>query len=45
VGTGKTFTAEKREEIVMITLLIISFFLVGWFYYSLYQALQNYKIF
>jgi hypothetical protein len=42
---GKTVTVEKREEVVGITFIFLSFFLVGWFYYSLYQVPQDYKVF
>jgi hypothetical protein len=40
---GQPFTAEKREEIAGIIFILLAFFLTGWFYYTLYQALQNYK--
>ena len=38
---GQPFTAEQREEISGIIFILLVFFLTGWFYSTLYQALQN----
>jgi len=38
---GHPFTAEKKEEISGIIFILLVFFLTGWFYSTLYQALQN----
>jgi hypothetical protein len=42
-ATTHVFTKEGREEIGAASLVIIAFFLTGWFYYNLYQALQDYR--
>jgi hypothetical protein len=41
----KRFPQEKREEMAGITFILASFFLTGWFYYALYQAVQSYGTF
>jgi hypothetical protein len=38
---GHPLTAEKKEEISGIIFILLVFFLTGWFYSTLYQALQN----
>jgi hypothetical protein len=39
-GTARrTFSKERIEEAVGVGFIIATFFLTGWFYYSLYQAL------
>jgi len=40
-----TVTAEKREEVGGIIFILLTYLLTGWFYYTLYQTLQDYKLF
>jgi hypothetical protein len=41
---SRIFSKERVEEIVGVVFIVASFFLTGWFYYTLYQALQSYKV-
>jgi hypothetical protein len=41
----RTLTRERIEEVVGVIFVVAVFFLSGWFYYSLYQALQGSKVF
>ncbi|MBI3798926.1 MAG: hypothetical protein HY268_18420 [Deltaproteobacteria bacterium] len=41
----KAFTKAKLEEAAGIFFITISFFLTGWFYYELYQALHDFAAF
>lgn len=41
----RTLTKERVEEAAGIIFIAASFFLTGWFYYNLYQALHEYGIF
>ena len=38
-------TKDKIEEAVGIVFITVSFFVTGWFYYTLYQALHDYAAF
>jgi len=42
---GRIFSKERIEEVVGVVFIAASFFLTGWFYYNLYQALQSYQVF
>jgi hypothetical protein len=41
----KIITQEKFEEAMGIVFITVSFFVTGWFYYTLYQALHDYPTF
>ena len=41
----KMVMKEKIEEAVGILFITVSFFVTGWFYYTLYQSLQDYAAF
>ena len=38
----RIITKEKIEEAVGIAFITMSFFVTGWFYYTLYQTLHDY---
>jgi len=40
-GAREIVTKEKIEEAVGILFITVSFFVTGWFYYTLYQALHD----
>jgi hypothetical protein len=44
-GIKRTLTEERKEEIVGVIFLTAAFFLSGWFYYLLYQAMRSYEVF
>jgi hypothetical protein len=41
----RIITKDKIEEAVGIVFITLSFFVTGWFYYNLYQALHDYVAF
>lgn len=41
----KALTKEKIEEAAGVFFITVSFFLTGWFYYELYQALHDFAAF
>jgi hypothetical protein len=41
----KIITQETLEEAMGIVFITVSFFVTGWFYYTLYQALHDYATF
>jgi hypothetical protein len=41
----RILTQEKLEEAMGIAFIAVSFFVTGWFYYILYQAMHDYPTF